>query len=182
MEEATKLFLTEKEKEQFIQALTPELALLRAKAELSQEEIANLTGISRQTYGAIERKAKKMSWNTYLSLIFFYDCNQKTRKIIRSLPAFPHKLIAQLNQGDEGSAFDLEQLFQAGTKDIIETLDEKAIATIKTVLMVEYSRCNELPGEAVVKFFEGVNFMRTHTPEEKRTTQALKNIKRKRNE
>ena len=39
-----------------------------------------------------------------------------------------------------------------------ETLDEKAVSTIKTVLMVEYARCNKLPGEEVVKFFEGINF------------------------
>ena len=58
MEEISKFFLTEEEKDKFIDALTPELALLRAKVEISQEEIANLIGISRQTYGSIERKAR----------------------------------------------------------------------------------------------------------------------------
>ena len=72
MEELFKYYLSEEEKYALIEKLTPELPLLRTKAEISQEEIANIIGTSRQTYGAIERKARKMSWNTYLSLVWFY--------------------------------------------------------------------------------------------------------------
>ena len=142
MEEISKFFLTEEEKDKFIDALTPELSLLRAKAEISQEEIANLIGISRQTYGSIERKARKMSWNTYLSLILFYDYNKKTHKMIRNISAFPHELIKRFNDGEEPVDFELNMLFKADTKNIIDSLDEQAISTIKTILMVEYSRCN----------------------------------------
>ena len=56
--------LTSAEKEKYISALTPELVVLRTKAEISQEELAELIGISRQTYGAIERKVRQMSWST----------------------------------------------------------------------------------------------------------------------
>lgn len=61
MEELFKYYLSEEEKYALIEKLTPELPLLRAKAEISQEEIANIIGTSRQTYGTIERKARKMS-------------------------------------------------------------------------------------------------------------------------
>ena len=61
--------LDEADKEKLISALTPELTILRVKAEISQGELANLIGVSRQTYGAIERGARQMTWNTYLSLI-----------------------------------------------------------------------------------------------------------------
>ena len=73
MENLSKWQITDEEKDHFISALTPELVLLRTKAEISQEDLASIAGISRQTYGAIERKARKMTWNTYLSLIMFYD-------------------------------------------------------------------------------------------------------------
>lgn len=179
MEEISKFFLNEEEKDKFINALTPELALLRAKAEISQEEIANLIGISRQTYGSIERKARKMSWNTYLSLILFYDYNKKTHKMIRNISAFPHELIKRFNDGEEPFDFELNMLFKTDTKNIIDSLDEQAISTIKTILMVEYSRCNNISGEAVVKFFEGVDFTKREISEKQEdTAQALKNIKR----
>ena len=180
MEEILRFFLTEEEKDEFIEALTPELALLRAKAEISQEEIANLIGISRQTYGSIERKSRKMSWNTYLSLILFYDYNKKTHKMIRNISAFPHELIKRFNDGEEPVDFELNMLFKADTKNIIDSLDEQAISTIKTILMVEYSRCNNISGEAVVKFFEGIDFSKKDSFDEKQedTMRALKNIKR----
>lgn len=85
MEYQSNWLLTEEEKDKFISALTPELVLLRTKAEISQEELANLIGVSRQTYGAIERKSRKMSWSTFLSLIMYYDYNQKTHKMIRAI-------------------------------------------------------------------------------------------------
>jgi len=179
MEELFKYYLSEEEKYALIEKLTPELPLLRAKAEISQEEIANIIGTSRQTYGAIERKARKMSWNTYLSLILFYDYNKKTHKMIRNISAFPHELIKRFNEGEEPTDFELNMLFKADTKNIIDSLDEQAIATIRTILMVEYSRCNDISGEAVVKFFEGIDLSKKETSEEqKNTSQALKNIKR----
>ena len=179
MEELFTYNLSEEEKHALIEKLTPELPLLRAKAEISQEEIANIIGTSRQTYGAIERKARKMSWNTYLSLIWFYDYNRKTHKFIRNMNAFPHELIKKINDGDEPGDFKLNMLFKADTQNIIDSLDEQAIATIRTILIVEYSRCNNISGEAVVKFFEGIDLSKKETlKKQKNTSKALKNIKR----
>lgn len=79
----------ETEKEKLISALTPELMMLRTKAEISQGELANLIGVSRQTYGAIARGARKMTWGTYLSLILFYDYKHMTHTFIRNIDVFP---------------------------------------------------------------------------------------------
>ncbi len=180
MEELLNYYLSEKEKYSLIEKLTPELPLLRTKAEISQEEIANIIGTSRQTYGAIERKSRKMSWNTYLSLIWFYDYNRKTHKMIREMQAFPHEIIKKFNDGDEPHDFELGLLFQADTKNILDKLDDQARSTIKTILMVEYSRCNNVSGDAVIKLFEGMDFSNNEVSQnEKATTNALKNIKRK---
>lgn len=61
MEIESKWLLTDEEKDNFIATLTPNLTVLRTKAEISQEELANLIGISRQTYSAMERKVRKMA-------------------------------------------------------------------------------------------------------------------------
>ena len=72
MESVSKWLLTDAEKDEFIATLTPNLPALRTQAEISQEELANLIGVSRQTYSAMERKVRRMSWSTYLSLVLFF--------------------------------------------------------------------------------------------------------------
>ena len=94
--------------------------------------------------------------------------------------AFPHELIKKFNDGDEPQDFELGLLFKADKKNILDTLDEQALATIKTILMVEYSRCNNISGEAVVKFFEGIDLSKKEVSEgQQNTSKAIKNIKRK---
>ena len=50
-----------------------ELPVLRAKARISQEDIASKIGISRQTYSSIETGKREMSWTTFLALIAFFS-------------------------------------------------------------------------------------------------------------
>lgn len=104
----SKWMLTDAEKDSFIDMMTPNLILLRTKAEISQDEIAGIVGISRQTYSAIERKIRKMSWTTYLSLLFFYDYNQKTHQLLRSLAVFPDELIQRFNEGGNLPDIDIK--------------------------------------------------------------------------
>lgn len=56
-----------------IALLRNELPVLRAKARVSQEDIANKIGISRQTYSSIETGKREMSWATFLALIAFFS-------------------------------------------------------------------------------------------------------------
>lgn len=101
MIENRKWNLSVEDKSQLIDRLTSELAPLRIKIGISQDELANLIGISRQTYGAIERGSRKMTWNTYLSLILFYDYNNTTHEFIRKIGAFPDKLVEVFNRMEE---------------------------------------------------------------------------------
>lgn len=180
MENLSKWQITDEEKDHFISALTPELVLLRTKAEISQEDLASITGISRQTYGAIERKARKMTWNTYLSLIMFYDYNQKTHGMLHSMGIFPKEIIKRFNDGAEPTTIDIGSFLSGDMKNIVESLDEQALRSIRTMIMVEYARCTETPGEVVVKSFDGVSFTNGSSPNEKEAMIALKNIKESR--
>lgn len=69
MNSTNKWLLTDEEKDKFIATLTPNLTILRTSAEISQEELANLIGVSRQTYSAIERKVRK--WHGALIYLWF---------------------------------------------------------------------------------------------------------------
>ena len=135
--------LTSAEKEKYISALTPELVVLRTKAEISQEELAELIGISRQTYGAIERKVRQMSWSTYLALIMLYDYNHKTHRMIRELGAFPYDIVLLFNKEIDLLGLELESLVGDDLNNFIACLDDQAKLSIRTMIMVEYARCSE---------------------------------------
>lgn len=123
MNSTNKWFLTDEEKDKFIATLTPNLTILRTSAEISQEELANLIGVSRQTYSAIERKVRKMAWSTYLSLVLFYDHNRKTHKLIRQLSIFPKELVIRFNDGVDYSDFEISSFLGNKSEEIIEHLD-----------------------------------------------------------
>ena len=82
----------EDKREDVINILTEELPMLRAKLGISQENLCDIVGISRQTYSGIETKKKKMSWSVFLSLLMLFTNNEKTASIIRIAGAFPDDL------------------------------------------------------------------------------------------
>jgi len=79
-------------KEELVGILTNELTVLRAKTGLSQHELANRMGVSRQTYGKIETKKHRMTWNNFLTLLFLFKSNDDTTKIIDWIGAYPSDL------------------------------------------------------------------------------------------
>ena len=68
-----------------IELLRKELPVLRAKARISQKEIAERIGISRQTYSSNETGKRKMSWTTFLALIAYFQNNESTKKMISEI-------------------------------------------------------------------------------------------------
>lgn len=166
--------LTEEEQNRYISALVDELAPLRAKAGISQGELCNLIGISRQTYSALEGRRRPMTWSNYLSLILFFDNNVDTRDMLRNLPAYPKELFFRMN---EGKLPDQTLLGQSAGElnDILKELDDQARHALKTMLLVEYARCKKIPGDIVIKAFDGINL--TGTTADAATEQALRNIR-----
>lgn len=151
MDNESKWLLTDEEKDSFIATLTPNLTVLRTKAEISQEELVNLIGVSRQTYSAIERKVRRMAWSTYLSLVFFYDHNQKTHKMIRQLSIFPQKLVIRFNDGVDYSDFEISSFLGNKSEEILERLDDQAKGAIRAMVMMEYARCASVTNDEVIK-------------------------------
>lgn len=59
--------------------LINELPVLRARLDISQEEVADRIGVSRQTYNAIEGKRRDMTWNTCIALTTLFASNEKNK-------------------------------------------------------------------------------------------------------
>ncbi|MDE6636395.1 MAG: helix-turn-helix domain-containing protein [Lachnospiraceae bacterium] len=177
MEERPNLSVEEKHK--YIKLLTDRLSTLRAKAAVPQEELAKIIGVSRQTYGAIERKDKEMSWGTYLALLFFFDQNKQTHQLLRQIGAFPGSLIKYFNNGEDTIESD-DSFLDIPMKEMLDALDEQGKHSIKTLLMMEYARCKKISGDAVIKSFDGKTFDESLSGDDKDVALALKRIKEKR--
>lgn len=65
-------------KERLVLQLTAELPAIRAKLGLSQEELSNRIGISRQTYSLIETHKQTMTWVTFMALLALFENNKES--------------------------------------------------------------------------------------------------------
>ena len=147
--------ISKDKKQEYINRLLPHLASLRASAGLSQDELAGLIGVSRQTYCLTESGARTLSWNTYLSIVMFFEYNCKTKNLLRGTGAFPEDLFYQFNPGENHqgtSSFsevpELNRLF-------IE-LDEGGRNAVRALLIAEYARCTKCDKSEMVKLMNEV--------------------------
>ena len=64
-------------REDLIDSLTKFLSILRAAIGISQGELAEYVGISRQTYCAIEQGKRQMSWSTFWHCTYSFHLTAK---------------------------------------------------------------------------------------------------------
>ena len=84
--------MNEKEKKLLIDNMTENLPMLRKKLEITQEELANLIGVSRSTIMAIENQKREMTWNMFLSLVLIFTKNKDTDMLLNVLEIYTDKL------------------------------------------------------------------------------------------
>ena len=72
--------------------MTENLPVLRKKLKLSQEGLAQIIGTSRYTVMLIETRKRRMTWNTFLSLILLFDKNADTSVLLRVLDIYTEQL------------------------------------------------------------------------------------------
>ena len=75
---------------------------------ISQEEIAKVIGVTRQTYYAMESGKREMMWGTFMSLLFFFNSIDSTAEMMRELRVFPIELVMRFN--DEITCEEMEEL------------------------------------------------------------------------
>lgn len=89
--------ITKEYKDTCIAIMQDNLAPLRAKAGITQEELSNIIGCSRQTYYAYETNQRTMPWSTFLLLSFFYHELNTTTTMLDELKIYPIELISKIN-------------------------------------------------------------------------------------
>lgn len=81
-----------KTREELIEILYNELPVLRARLGISQEKVAEMIGISRQTYNVIENGKREMTWQIFLSLVAFFQNNERTAQMLKQTEEFDEKM------------------------------------------------------------------------------------------
>lgn len=76
---------TDNIKNEMTELLRNELPVLRAKARVSQSDLAKKIGISRQTCSSLETGKREMPWTTFLALIAYFQNNETTNKMISEI-------------------------------------------------------------------------------------------------
>lgn len=133
--------------------LVRELPILRTKLGVSQDQLAGLIGITRQTYSTFETGKRRMPWSICLALLLIFDNDERTHQYLRGAGLFPDWIVR--GRMSERKSLPLTSLLSLEGEDVLSRLDEQAIHAIETVILMEYARCEQLSGDAVIKAFDG---------------------------
>jgi len=79
-------------KKRLISSLTYDLPVLRARLGISQAELAERIGVSRQTYNNIETGKKEMTWTTCLALVAVFQNTPETKKMLSNIEGLEAEL------------------------------------------------------------------------------------------
>ena len=79
-------------RQNLIDRMTDNLPVLRSRLKLSQEALAERIGSSRHTIMQIENRKRPMTWNTFLSLVLFFEKNPDTAVLLRALDIYTNEL------------------------------------------------------------------------------------------
>lgn len=92
-----KYYITDEYKTISKEILVENLPSLRARVGLTQEEVAHMLSVSRQTYYSWENKKSEMPWSAFLAIVYIFDSFTSTHEMIRELRIYPIDLFKKFN-------------------------------------------------------------------------------------
>lgn len=88
--------LSDKQKEVISNTLIENLPVLRAKLNLTQDDLAKQLGVTRQTIINVESKKTKISWTMVLALLLIFLANPLTVGLLAGLGILNKQLMSLL--------------------------------------------------------------------------------------
>ena len=85
--------ITTEDKKLYAERMAENLPMLRSKLGLSQTELGQLIGVSRQTISAFESKTRVMPWQNFTSLLFIFHENTGTKNLLPILGIYTPELM-----------------------------------------------------------------------------------------
>lgn len=80
------------DRKKYTQAMAENLPTLRTRLGLSQTQLADCIGVTRQTISSIENQVRELSWTNFLSLLFLFLQNADTAKLLPVMGIYTDEL------------------------------------------------------------------------------------------
>ena len=74
--------MKDERKQELCRLLASNLSALRAKAGMTQNDLAVRLGFKRQTIGAVEGKKRDMQWSTFSAIVLYFSANEEIRQLM----------------------------------------------------------------------------------------------------
>jgi len=74
--------MSSEERQLLCKIMASNLSTLREKAKLTQDELADRLGLSRQTISAIENEKRDLQWSTFSVLLMFFASDAEIKQIM----------------------------------------------------------------------------------------------------
>ncbi len=88
--------LNRKTKENYTAAMVENLPQLRGILGITQAQLAERVGITRQTLTSIENHSRKLTWKGYLALCFVFSLNREAREWMEMQDICPEIIVNYL--------------------------------------------------------------------------------------
>ena len=97
--------MSDEEKNLVMKNMIMNLSILRSKLNISQEQLAGLLGVTRQTISNFENRQRKMTWSVFLALVLIFFRNEPTKHLLVAFNIYTPTLNSYLNisKNDGGS-------------------------------------------------------------------------------
>jgi len=89
--------INEKRKQELCELLAENLPTLRTKMGISQNELADRVGFSRQTISSIETMKHEMKWSTFSALVPFFATDQEIYRLMLVMSILDEDVMTTLN-------------------------------------------------------------------------------------
>lgn len=90
------------EKAMLLKRMGENLPILRSKLNITQEQLAGLLDVSRQTISSIENGQRKLPWSVFLALILIFFRNEPTKHLLVALDIYTPALNDYLSISKNG--------------------------------------------------------------------------------
>lgn len=90
------------EKAMLLKRMVENLPILRSKLNITQEQLAGLLDVSRQTISSIENGQRKLPWSVFLALILIFFRNEPTKHLLVALDIYTPALNDYLSISKNG--------------------------------------------------------------------------------
>ena len=96
------VFLSNARKQELCRIMSSNLSTIRAKADMTQDELSERLGFARQTISAIENSRRDMQWSTFTAIDLFFSRDNELSRLMSAMGLLDEDVKKILNIAQEG--------------------------------------------------------------------------------